>query len=735
VSAGTGQFNGATGTGNFTSSVAAIAGSSTQGTFTINGSLTLVQPAPSVKPSDVAPSSLSFKFAADAPGVSSQAITVKSGRSQPNTFTATTTTQNGGTWLSVAPGNGSLAAYGSSSITASVNSTTLAVGTFQGAVVVKFATGESFTVPLTVVVSPAAPLTVSPTGLQFTGVAGLDFAQIDAVTLVNGRAAPAAVSVSATTATPGQTWLSVSPASVSLPASSATSITITVNAKNLAPGTYYAKLDITVPPPDAPLAVTVVFNVLAPTAPIPPILGTNALVYFAAAGLNRSPRVINPSSAAINVTPHATFLVGAPWLTITPASASIPSLGSVRFTITADPVVLQDADRSQTIYRALVLYQPDTGPGVTLEAVYLPTPPSSSTVPSGSTLRAAGCTPTLIAPQFANLGAAFVTTAGWPVSLLVLVTDNCGNSVDLGSVTASFTTGDLPISLTPVGGGVWSGTWQPRDAKGANVGITVTAKNPQGLTGTDRIEGNVSANPVTPVINAGGVVSAVDYAAGAPVAPGGYVAIFGTKLATSIGVSNVFPLATQLNTTQVIIGGRVVPLKFVSDGQINAILPYDLPANSVQQVIVQQGAQYSTAEPIAVGRAAPAILSANQSGSGQGVVVVVKADTSQFLNDASHPASAGDALVIYCTSLGGVTPTVIEGTAAPGSPAATTTEKVTVSIGGAPAQTFFAGLTPGFAGLYQVNAFVPSGLAPGAAVPLVISVAGQVSNTVTVAIQ
>jgi uncharacterized protein (TIGR03437 family) len=34
-----------------------------------------------------------------------------------------------------------------------------------------------------------------------------------------------------------------------------------------------------------------------------------------------------------------------------------------------------------------------------------------------------------------------------------------------------------------------------------------------------------------------------------------------------------------------------------------------------------------------------------------------------------------------------------------------------------------------------VNAFVPSGLAPGAAVPLVISVAGQVSNTVTVAIQ
>jgi uncharacterized protein (TIGR03437 family) len=200
-------------------------------------------------------------------------------------------------------------------------------------------------------------------------------------------------------------------------------------------------------------------------------------------------------------------------------------------------------------------------------------------------------------------------------------------------------------------------------------------------------------------------------------------------------VSNVFPLATQLNTTQVIIGGRVVPLKFVSDGQINAILPYDLPTNSVQQVIVQQGAQYSTAEPIAVGRAAPAILSSDQSGSGQSLAVVAKADGTQFLNDASHPASAGDALVIYCTSLGGVSPAVIEGTAAPGSPPATTTDTVTVSIGGASAQAFFAGLTPGFAGLYQVNAYVPSGLTPSAAVPLVLSVAGQLSNTVTVAIQ
>ena len=34
-------------------------------------------------------------------------------------------------------------------------------------------------------------------------------------------------------------------------------------------------------------------------------------------------------------------------------------------------------------------------------------------------------------------------------------------------------------------------------------------------------------------------------------------------------------------------------------------------------------------------------------------------------------------------------------------------------------------LVPGFVGLYQVNAIVPAGIAPGDAVPLTLSAAGQ----------
>jgi adhesin/invasin len=60
---------------------------------------------------------------------------------------------------------------------------------------------------------------------------------------------------------------------------------------------------------------------------------------------------------------------------------------------------------------------------------------------------------------------------------------------------------------------------------------------------------------------------------------------------------------------------------------------------------------------------------------------------------------------------------------------------VVVTIGGMDAAVSFAGLTPGFAGLYQVNAVVPQGVASGNSVPLALSVGGQVSQNVAITLQ
>lgn len=71
-------------------------------------------------------------------------------------------------------------------------------------------------------------------------------------------------------------------------------------------------------------------------------------------------------------------------------------------------------------------------------------------------------------------------------------------------------------------------------------------------------------------------------------------------------------------------------------------------------------------------------------------------------------------------------------------PLSMTDNPVTVTIGDKPAEVSFSGLTPGFAGLYQINAVVPSGIVTGDEVPVVIRVAGQtspVSPPVTMAVR
>jgi uncharacterized protein (TIGR03437 family) len=96
----------------------------------------------------------------------------------------------------------------------------------------------------------------------------------------------------------------------------------------------------------------------------------------------------------------------------------------------------------------------------------------------------------------------------------------------------------------------------------------------------------------------------------------------------------------------------------------------------------------------------------------------------------SSPATAGEVLQLYCNGLGPVTNRPVplySGDPAPGSPnLAQTTTPVTVSIGGKNAPVAFAGLTPGFVGLYLVDVTVPSGLTPGNQ-PITVSVAGKTS--------
>ncbi|MCH7979681.1 MAG: hypothetical protein IH935_11995 [Acidobacteria bacterium] len=344
------------------------------------------------------------------------------------------------------------------------------------------------------------------------------------------------------------------------------------------------------------------------------------------------------------------------------------------------------------------------------------------------------CTSTELLPVFTLLGNQFNVSAAWPIPIETRVVDDCGEPLRAGSVVAVFSNGDLPLSLVPLRNGRWSGTWQPRNAA-SQVRITVTAEIPgTSVQGTVQIRGGLRANPNVPQVGAGAVVSAASFAQQVPASPGSLISIFGVKMAEGTGAADALPLATQLAGTTVVLGGQSLPLLFASEGQINAMVPYDIATNTEHQLVVQRGSRFTVPEPVTVAPAQPAVFTLNQSGQGQGLVFVATA-TTQVLADGSNPAKANDVVVIWCSGLGALDQTVVAGEAAPFFPPARTVDPVTVTIGDVDAPVQFAGLAPGFTGLYQVNAVVPAGVTPGDDVPVVLNVAGQTSPTVTMAVQ
>jgi uncharacterized protein (TIGR03437 family) len=355
--------------------------------------------------------------------------------------------------------------------------------------------------------------------------------------------------------------------------------------------------------------------------------------------------------------------------------------------------------------------------------------PAMGTAPTA----AAGCAPSQVNGVFTSLLAGFKATVGLPVPIEVKIIDSCAHSMDTGTVVAAFSNGDPPLTLTPTGRGQWTGTWTPRTAA-AQATVTVKAVAANAVMGMLELAGSVAASTATPIVGLGGIVNAASYAS--TIAPGALISIYGSNFGGATNMAPAVPWPTLLGNTQVLLGGRPIPLYFTSSGQIDAVVPYDIAPNSAQQLIVQNGTAASQPETVMVSAAQPGVFAQNSSGTGPGSILGQKPGGIPALNTAANPASAGDALLIFCTGLGTVSPSVPAGAAASTSALSYIDNPVTVTVGGKDAQVLFAGLAPGWVALYQVNVLVPAGVTAGPSVPLVVTAAGAATSTpVTVAIQ
>ncbi len=207
------------------------------------------------------------------------------------------------------------------------------------------------------------------------------------------------------------------------------------------------------------------------------------------------------------------------------------------------------------------------------------------------------------------------------------------------------------------------------------------------------------------------------------IAPGSLATVYGSG---SINLPPAkFPIPENVSGVSLDISGLAARLLFGGNNQVNVQIPFEAPPGPATVTLRSGGAVVGTASFMIVPVAPGLFL------LGQGRAAALNQDFS--INTVNQPAATGSVIAAYLTGLGPVDNPVPTGFQAPSSPLSRITSSVSATIGGQTASVQFAGLAPGFAGLYQVNVIVPQ-LAPGD-YPLVITVAGIRSNSGLVSVR
>ncbi|MBS1854762.1 MAG: choice-of-anchor D domain-containing protein [Acidobacteria bacterium] len=239
-----------------------------------------------------------------------------------------------------------------------------------------------------------------------------------------------------------------------------------------------------------------------------------------------------------------------------------------------------------------------------------------------------------------------------------------------------------------------------------------------------------------PAISSDNIVNAAGFTAG-PVAAGSIATLFGSGLAgRTLGATGT-PLPTSLGGIMLTVNSAPAPLYFVSPGQINFQVPWEVAGRPSPDVAVSAPGFVEHSERLKLAQYAPGIFT---DGAPNGQAIATVAGTAILAAPAGYapgtrPAYIGETLTLYCTGMGPVDNTPLTGFPTPADPLARTTAQPSVTIGGRSANVSFSGLAPGLIGVYQINVQVPSGAAAGNAVPISLSIGGVSANSPTIAIQ
>jgi uncharacterized protein (TIGR03437 family) len=228
------------------------------------------------------------------------------------------------------------------------------------------------------------------------------------------------------------------------------------------------------------------------------------------------------------------------------------------------------------------------------------------------------------------------------------------------------------------------------------------------------------AASTAPSYSAASIVNAATQTAGI-LAPNTIATIYGTNLSFATHAvdfadlrGGTLPIA--LEGVSINVNGIFGSLFFVSPGQINFLIPYDLNVTSATVYVERQGiAGPQVTIPLAT--TAPGFFQWN------GNFALAEHGADGSLISSSAPALASEVIVLYAAGLGRTSPDVPSGHIVSTATSILYASELQILLNGQPCSSssiYYAGLAPGFAGLYQINLILPDVLPPDPTIQMVI---------------
>ena len=607
-------------------------------------------------------------------------------------------------WIAVSPAQGIVGPKNPLPVKIRVSPQAVKAGFYR--TVLKFtspATSQAIEVPVSLFVGAGGPaLALNPRGFQFEVRQGEGTAQTRDVSIFSKGIGSLDWIANVLQ---GSEWLKVNRTNGTAGAINPGVIRLTTDDTRLPVGIQYGLVRISSPTAiNSPLLLPIIINVLDPATPPRVGLSPAGLVFVAVAGqpppASKTLQIFASSALPVAYQNSSYTNDGAGWLNISSSSgtAATQRPGSTG-------VSVNHANLTRGIYTGEIAYTFSSADirAVNVTLVVLPVGARLS-----STQRAAtGCNPTRLSMTQSASASNFSAAVGWPVPMTVQLADDCGDPVLNGQIVLTYSNGDpaQSMTLTDPQEGSYSATWTPAK-DGRSVTVTARAAAPNLPAITTQLTGAVLPNKV-PILSPDGTVDNFSFLGGAPLAPGTIAAIFGLDLAPAPRAPGVIPFRTEVDGTRVLVGGVEAPIHFVSGGQINAQIPAELIPNRQYQVLISAGGALTAPDTIDLAAAQPTV----QAPAPENVVAAQHANFDTIT--PALPARPGEAIIVYALGLGQTDPPARSGTASPSNPPARALSQPTVTIGGKPAEIIFAGLTPGFVGLHQINLFVPADATTG----------------------